>query len=91
MGRKIWLDGRLVDEADAKGDLTGWVTLSNQSGASYENAKLKLVAGDVNRVSAGPSTSRGAVPSATPLTGLRWPRSPETPACSPASARRPRS
>jgi hypothetical protein len=32
-------------------DLNGWVTLDNRSGASYEDAKLKLVAGDVNRVS----------------------------------------
>lgn len=31
-------------------DLSGWVTLSNTSGASYKNAKLQLVAGDVNRV-----------------------------------------
>ena len=31
-------------------DLSGWVTLSNTSGASYRNAKLQLVAGDVNQV-----------------------------------------
>ena len=31
-------------------DLSGWVTLSNTSGASYKNAKLQLVAGDVNLV-----------------------------------------
>jgi hypothetical protein len=31
-------------------DLNGWVTLTNQSGASYPDAKLQLVAGDVNRV-----------------------------------------
>ncbi len=31
-------------------DLAGWVTLTNQSGAAYANAKLQLVAGDVNRV-----------------------------------------
>lgn len=31
-------------------DLAGWVTLSNQSGATYKNTKLQLVAGDVNRV-----------------------------------------
>ncbi len=31
-------------------DLSGWVTLTNTSGASYQNAKLQLVAGDVNRV-----------------------------------------
>jgi hypothetical protein len=40
----------VVNEADTKGDLTGWVTLQNQSGASYRDAQLKLVAGDVNRV-----------------------------------------
>jgi len=31
-------------------DLSGWVTLTNTSGTSYRNAKLQLVAGDVNRV-----------------------------------------
>ncbi|MDI1309374.1 MAG: DUF4139 domain-containing protein [Methylotenera sp.] len=31
-------------------DLSGWVTLTNTSGASYKNAKLQLVAGDVNRI-----------------------------------------
>ncbi|HEX7665249.1 MAG TPA: hypothetical protein VF407_12075 [Polyangiaceae bacterium] len=41
----------LVVGADGKSaDLTGWVTLKNHSGASYENAKLKLVAGDVQRI-----------------------------------------
>ncbi len=35
---------------DSALDLNGWVTLANQSGASYTNAKLQLVAGDVNRV-----------------------------------------
>ena len=31
-------------------DLNGWVTLKNESGATYQNAELKLVAGEVNRV-----------------------------------------
>jgi hypothetical protein len=31
-------------------DLGGWVTLTNRSGTSYRNARLQLVAGDVNRV-----------------------------------------
>lgn len=31
-------------------DLNGWVTLINQSGAAYPQAKLQLVAGDLNRV-----------------------------------------
>lgn len=35
---------------DAALDLSGWVTLNNLSGTSYNNAKLQLVAGDVNRV-----------------------------------------
>ncbi|NLE85147.1 MAG: DUF4139 domain-containing protein [Myxococcales bacterium] len=42
----------VVNEAETGGALTGWVTLENRSGASYENARLKLVAGDVQRVSA---------------------------------------
>lgn len=39
-----------LDKTDQFIDLTGWVTLTNQSGATYKNAKLQLVAGDVNRV-----------------------------------------
>lgn len=39
-----------LDESDKFVDLTGWVTLTNQSGATYKNAKLQLVAGDVNQV-----------------------------------------
>ncbi len=31
-------------------DLNAWVTLTNTSGAGYQNAKLQLVAGDVNQV-----------------------------------------
>ncbi len=30
-------------------DLRGWVTLTNNSGASYNNASMQLLAGDVNR------------------------------------------
>jgi hypothetical protein len=40
----------VVNDADTQGDLTGWVTLDNQSGGSFKNAQLKLVAGDVQRV-----------------------------------------
>lgn len=35
--------------ANTLGDLTGWVTINNQSGTEYPNAELKLVAGEVNR------------------------------------------
>jgi len=42
----------LLAKGDDKLDLTGWVTLSNQSGAAFRNAGLKLVAGEVHRVEA---------------------------------------
>ncbi len=35
---------------EKKLDLTGWVTIDNRSGATYKDASLKLVAGDVHRV-----------------------------------------
>ncbi|MBN2413665.1 DUF4139 domain-containing protein [candidate division KSB1 bacterium] len=38
----------VIDDKDTELDLSGWVSVENKSGASYENAKLKLVAGDVN-------------------------------------------
>lgn len=31
-------------------DISGWVTINNQSGATYKDAKVKLIAGDVRRV-----------------------------------------
>lgn len=40
----------VVNKDDTKADLNGWVTINNNSGATYRNAELKLVAGDVNRV-----------------------------------------
>jgi hypothetical protein len=40
----------VVNDEDTRADLTGWVTLTNQSGARYDDATLKLVAGEVNRV-----------------------------------------
>jgi hypothetical protein len=39
-----------LNDRDDKADLSGWVTIDNKSGTTYKNAKLKLVAGDVNRV-----------------------------------------
>ncbi len=39
-----------LNDKDDKADLSGWVTIDNQSGATYRDAKIKLVAGDVNRV-----------------------------------------
>jgi hypothetical protein len=39
----------VINANDTRSDLTGWVTIDNRSGATYGNAALKLVAGDVNR------------------------------------------
>lgn len=37
----------VTGEDDKSMQFTGWVNIDNQSGATYENAKLKLMAGDV--------------------------------------------
>lgn len=39
-----------LNEDDSKLDLNGLVTLTNQSGVTYPQARLQLVAGDVNRI-----------------------------------------
>ena len=39
-----------VGRSDRSADLNGWVTLTNGSGTSFRNAKLQLVAGELNRV-----------------------------------------
>jgi len=31
-------------------DLVGWITMNNQSGKTFENARIKLMAGDVNKI-----------------------------------------
>jgi len=40
----------VVNKDDTAADIAAWVSLLNESGASYPNAKLKLVAGDVQRI-----------------------------------------
>jgi hypothetical protein len=40
----------VVNADDTKGDLQGWVTLTNTSGVGFDDARLQLVAGAVNRV-----------------------------------------
>ena len=39
-----------LNSDESKLNLLGWVTLTNTSGTSYNNARLQLVAGDVNQV-----------------------------------------
>jgi hypothetical protein len=40
----------MLSPDDRLSDIEGWVTMSNYSGTTYNNASLKLVAGEVNRV-----------------------------------------
>jgi len=42
-----------VSRDDKTADVDGWVTLTNNSGTEFRNAKLQLVAGDLNRVQQG--------------------------------------
>jgi len=44
----------VVSPDDTKMDLSGWVTLTNQCGAGFKDAKLKLMAGDVRRIQPPP-------------------------------------
>jgi hypothetical protein len=39
-----------LNKDDTSADISGWVSLDNRSGATYKNADLKLVAGEVHRV-----------------------------------------
>lgn len=40
----------VVNPEDTKMDLNGWVTIRNESGTAYQEARLKLIAGDVHRI-----------------------------------------
>ncbi|OLE14665.1 MAG: hypothetical protein AUG89_01035 [Acidobacteria bacterium 13_1_20CM_4_56_7] len=39
-------------------DMIGWITMHNQSGKTYENARIKLLAGDVSKIQAPTLTGR---------------------------------
>jgi hypothetical protein len=59
----------VLDDTDTHGDLQGWVTLNNTSGAAYQNARLKLVAGDVQRVTTTTMLPTGAAYPTSPAAG----------------------
>jgi len=40
----------LAGEKGDKLDVIGWITIDNQSGKSFENARIKLMAGDVSKI-----------------------------------------
>ena len=71
-GLTWWADYNLLFTAgsDANNgfvDLTAWVSILNQSGASYTDAHLKLVAGDVHRAPAAPAMPRLAMAMQAPM------------------------
>jgi len=49
----------VINAAESRSDLTGWVTIDNKSGGTYKNAALKLVAGDINRATGRSEPRRG--------------------------------
>ncbi len=48
------------DATDAL-ELVGWVTMSNRTGKTFENARIKLMAGDVNKIQPDAIANRFAV------------------------------
>ncbi len=60
----------LLDRSDSRLDLTGWVTLTNNSGTEFRDAGLKLVAGDINLVrqefAAGRAMAKGTLATNAP-------------------------
>jgi hypothetical protein len=61
-------DYNLVVSDNPKGktdllDMVGWITMRNQSGKTFENASIKLMAGDINKIQPGtlPSRAYGAM------------------------------
>jgi hypothetical protein len=50
-----------ISEDDRTLDLGGWVTVVNQSGTTYPQAKLKLVAGDIHRAPQARDEARHAL------------------------------
>jgi hypothetical protein len=63
----------VLDQADTKADLSGWVSVDNKSGKTYRDAKLKFIAGDVHRAPRPPAAPRydrvraGAMAGAAPM------------------------
>src|SRR5205814_7947921 len=50
-----------IGRDDKAADLDGWVTLTNNSGTAFHNARLQLVAGDLNRIQNAPAAPMAAM------------------------------
>lgn len=55
-GMTWWADYNIIldETTGCSMDLSSWVSIINQSGAGYQNARLKLIAGDVHRAEPAP-------------------------------------
>jgi hypothetical protein len=45
----------VLPESGSSADMNGWVTIKNTSGKQFENARIKLMAGDVQRMKPNPN------------------------------------
>ncbi len=52
-------------------DLVGWVTIDNQSGKGFRDARIKLMAGDVSKIQQGPRYAQQAYPRASAVLSSR--------------------
>lgn len=46
-----WKSDYILNLKQHHADITGWITVNNRSGKRFENIKLNVLAGDINRVS----------------------------------------
>jgi len=51
----------VLDSDERHGGLEGWVTINNGSGATYKNARLQLIAGDVHQVESDRGVAYGGM------------------------------
>jgi len=57
----------ILSEDEKSLGLTGWASINNQSGATYDDATLKLIAGDIHRAQAPRRDMRLAMPKAADM------------------------
>jgi len=59
----------VLNDSDTKADLSAWVSVENRTGRAYPNARLKLMAGDVQREDRQESSGGQGIFDATPKSG----------------------
>ncbi len=64
----------VANQDDTKCDITSWVTLDNKSGGTYKNSALKLIAGDVHKVTEAQPQMEMAMDAAVPASAAPPPQ-----------------